>query len=464
MRSCSLFFSLSTFAYLFIYSVSINSQNYGLFISEIYESRGFYDRFDAIEIYNNTSDSIYSVHRLRIRVFNYNQSLNDNPIAVRFVEGSYTGNNFLYPGQTWVILTLYFIDSLTGKPFLNDSLFNIIKQNYVLNLHPDRTSRVVGGDNSFANNGRRVIVLEYDRTPNLPWNQKQWEILDIFGRPNEVDSSHFGPFYWTTGWADGIGLQTKNINLIRKSHIQNGRTNASNNFGFYPGFPGSGDLASEWKANTLSGYLSNHLDLSSLDFPNYTLGIHTIDALPVELISFKANFENGQVKLIWSTATEINNYGFEIQRKDKESDWQKIGFIAGLGNSNSKKSYSFVDGKIERDYYEYRLKQIDFDGNYEFSRAVSINIKQNLKLELHQNYPNPFNPSTTIKFSLPTSQLVKLTIYDVLGQKIATIIDGIYEQGIHEAQFEAKDLNSGIYFYRLQTETMDITRKMILNK
>lgn len=98
------------------------------------------------------------------------------------------------------------------------------------------------------------------------------------------------------------------------------------------------------------------------------------------------------------------------------------------------------------------------------SVELFIDIKQNLKLELHQNYPNPFNPSTTIKFSLPTSQLVKLTIYDVLGQKIATIIDGIYEQGIHEAQFEAKNLNSGIYFYRLQTETMDITRKMILNK
>jgi hypothetical protein len=189
--------------------------------------------------------------------------------------------------------------------------------------------------------------------------------------------------------------------------------------------------------------------------------------LPVELSSFTAKvLRAGGVQLDWRTETEVNNYGFEILRSaQNDSVWKKLSFVEGHGNSNSPKEYSYTDNVISGKY-SYRLKQIDTDGQFEYSKVIEVaagNIPGGFVLE--QNYPNPFNPSTIIKFALAETQSAKLIIYDVLGNEVTTLFNTIAEGGkIYEAKFDATNLSTGIYFYRLETDNTIENRKMLLMK
>jgi hypothetical protein len=193
-------------------------------------------------------------------------------------------------------------------------------------------------------------------------------------------------------------------------------------------------------------------------------------ALPVELTSFTADVIKNSVELNWQTATEVNNYGFEVQRSassGQRSDWEKIGFVEGHGNSNSRKEYSFVDKNPQSGKVQFRLKQIDTDGRFEYSDIVEVNIDSLSKFELSQNYPNPFNPTTTIKYAIPKSvnghqSLVRLSVYDVLGNEVATLVNKRQAPGNYSIKFDASKLSSGIYFYRLQNGSFVVTKKMIL--
>ncbi len=192
--------------------------------------------------------------------------------------------------------------------------------------------------------------------------------------------------------------------------------------------------------------------------------------LPVELAFFTAKvLKSGGIKLDWRTETEVNNYGFEVQKSvdgSQESEWKTIGFVEGHGNSNSPKDYSFTDIATDYGKYAYRLKQIDTDGQFEYSKIIEVdagNIPSEIVLE--QNYPNPFNPTTTIKFALAETQSAKLIIYNVLGNEVTIPFNGTAEGGkIYESVFDGNDLTSGIYFYRLETDSKVENRKMILIK
>jgi len=185
-------------------------------------------------------------------------------------------------------------------------------------------------------------------------------------------------------------------------------------------------------------------------------------ALPVELTTFTANTIENKVTLNWQTATEVNNYGFEIERS-QNNNWEKIGFVEGHGNSNSPKDYSFSDKPTNGSDFKYRLKQVDFDGNFEFSPeiAVSLIVPQ---FSVKQNYPNPFNPSTKIEFSIPKSGNVKLSIFNAIGQEVAVLINENMEAGNHNFQFSSDNyqLSSGIYFYKVISGKYSETKKMIL--
>lgn len=182
--------------------------------------------------------------------------------------------------------------------------------------------------------------------------------------------------------------------------------------------------------------------------------------IPVELISFTANSYANIVSLNWSTATELNNLGFEIERKSENSDWKTIAFIKGAGTTSSIQKYSFVDKNLYSGKYFYRLKQIDFDGKFEYSNSIEVDVVGILKFELEQNYPNPFNPSTSIKFSIPQASNVKLSIYNLIGQEVATLINQYKTAGSYSVNFDAKGLVSGVYIYRLEANGMSLTRKM----
>ena len=195
------------------------------------------------------------------------------------------------------------------------------------------------------------------------------------------------------------------------------------------------------------------------------------DPLPVELNSFTAKRLHNSVRLDWLTATEVNNYGFEIERcalSAERQAWNKIGFVEGSGNSNSPKNYSYLDKSISIGVYAYRLKQIDNDGTFSYSNEIEIDLSNlAISYSLNQNYPNPFNPVTQIDFSLAQPGFVTLNIYNSIGQLIRTLVNEKLEPGSYNYEWNATDnygntLASGIYFYKLQAGSFVETKKMIL--
>ncbi len=185
---------------------------------------------------------------------------------------------------------------------------------------------------------------------------------------------------------------------------------------------------------------------------------------PVELTSFAATSNEGNVILNWATATETNNRGFDVERKSMNSEYQKVGYVAGFGTSTEPKSYSFADNNINAGNYTYRLKQIDFNGSYSYSNEVNVKVTSPLQYSLEQNYPNPFNPNTTIKYSMPEDGFVKLKVYNLLGEEIISLVNNEQKAGRYEVVFDASRFASGVYYYRLETSKYTSIKKMILLK
>ena len=186
--------------------------------------------------------------------------------------------------------------------------------------------------------------------------------------------------------------------------------------------------------------------------------------VPVELSSFTASAKDGNITINWSTATETNNRGFEIERKSGNGDYQKEGYVPGFGTSSEPRAYSFIDKNTGTGDYTYRLKQIDFNGSYSYSKELNVKVISPLKYALEQNYPNPFNPNTTIKYSIPEDGIVKLKVYNVLGQEIKTLVNNVQKAGRYEIAFDASRFASGVYYYRLETSNYTSIKKMILLK
>jgi hypothetical protein len=187
-------------------------------------------------------------------------------------------------------------------------------------------------------------------------------------------------------------------------------------------------------------------------------------AVPVELTSFSGFVANGNVTLNWSTATETNNQGFDVERFVESFNWEKIGFVQGSGTTTELRSYSFVDENVTEGKYSYRLKQIDFDGSFEYSDVVEIEVGTPNQYSLEQNYPNPFNPTTTISYSIKEKGLVTLKVFDILGNELKTLVNEEKEVGSYKIEFSAASFASGIYFYTIQAGEFSSTRKMILLK
>jgi archaellum component FlaG (FlaF/FlaG flagellin family) len=193
--------------------------------------------------------------------------------------------------------------------------------------------------------------------------------------------------------------------------------------------------------------------------------------LPVELASFTVLSSNKNVTLNWKTATEINNYGFEIERRAVKSElqtvnsWQKLGFVQGAGTSNSLNEYSFTDASVSSGTYAYRLKQIDNAGIYTYSSETEVTVSVPKVFALNQNYPNPFNPTTTISFTLADDGFTTLKIYNVLGREIATLVKAYLHAGVlYQETLNASKLSSGIYFYKLENGKQMQVKKLLLMK
>ncbi len=194
-----------------------------------------------------------------------------------------------------------------------------------------------------------------------------------------------------------------------------------------------------------------------------------VPVTPVEINSFSGVVNKDKILLSWQTATEKNNKGFVVQRKTINEKYKVLSFINGNGTTTDNHNYSFTDSKVKPGNYTYRLKQIDFDGSVEYSNEINVNVESPAVYSLEQNYPNPFNPSTKINFSLTSDSKVNLKVFDILGREVEELINNNLQAGSHSINFNAENLPSGIYIYRLEAIGKDgknfaSVKKMILTK
>lgn len=188
------------------------------------------------------------------------------------------------------------------------------------------------------------------------------------------------------------------------------------------------------------------------------------EPVPVELTYFTAETAKDKVILSWQTATEKNNGGFEIE-KQAFNVWQNIGFVKGHGTTTETNDYSFIDKNVNSGIYSYRLIQIDLDGARIESKEVNAEVNFNSgNFSLEQNYPNPFNPSTSIEYSIPTSGFVTIRIFNELGEEVRKAVNEYKQAGNYKINFNAEDIVSGVYYYRIDSGSYSATRKMILMK
>ena len=294
---------------------------------------------------------------------------------------------------------------------------------------------------------------------------------------------------------NGVILKTTDsgINWFAQT---SGTTDSLFSICFIPGYSGSvAYIAGGYSAggadfegivlNTTNGgniWTSNDCESSrilySITFPNSSTGfavgeggtiIKTINAIvPVELISFTSSINNDDVTLNWQTSTETNNQGFQIKRRktqdEKSEEWENIGFVNGSGTITEPQSYSFVNENLQLGKYQYRLKQIDFDGSFEYSNIIEVNIDLPKTFALLNCFPNPFNPSTKIMYEIPQQSNVIIKVYDVLGNEVSTPVNEMQSAGSYQIIFDASELANGVYFYKLQADNFVETKKMILMK
>jgi hypothetical protein len=219
----------------------------------------------------------------------------------------------------------------------------------------------------------------------------------------------------------------------------------------------------ESHATPIAGIITDFdSDLRNVNTPD--IGADEINGivLPVELTSFTAEALDQKIILKWTTATELNNNGFEIQRRVTESEFATIGFVKGEGTTTNQKEYSYIDKELVDGKYLYRLKQIDFNGSYEYSNVIEVDVRSLNEYALEQNYPNPFNPVTTIGYVLKEKRNAQLMLYNAIGEEVAVLVNEEQDKGFHKVDFNAVYLPSGVYFYRLNAGSYSSVKKMIL--
>jgi Secretion system C-terminal sorting domain len=295
-----------------------------------------------------------------------------------------------------------------------------------------------------------------DFSANVVGPQKQVRSGSLFIPMNSYPSGNSPNDWGPEIMFDSLYLYTGGNLLIELRLTGTGTTNQSTD-ALTSTAPGFGTLFSAcWG----SSYTANSGSNGNFSIVRLTAD----DPVPVELTSFTSSVSDNNVILQWTTATETNNYGFEIQRKSSNSGYEVLGFVTGSGTTTEPRTYFFTDSKIPNGQYTYRLKQTDYNGTFSYSDEIVVEVDAPAEYALDQNYPNPFNPSTNINFSLAEAGIVKMAVYNLLGQKVAIILDEFREAGLHSVTFNASELPSGAYFYTIETSQFKQTKKMLLAK
>lgn len=413
-------------------------------------------------------------------------------------------------GQTWILTNdqgqmSYFGIPVTKDPSHPDTLYTMIGNNFQRstdfgstwttissNFGPisapcdievfKDTSVILVGDNgtgifrstdygvtwsqTFSTSGEiPVIAIDY-LNPGVAWATK-WG-----GGGGFLKSTDYGATWIPITQFNGINMWGVHVNPFDGNEV----------------FAGCYSCGNTWR--TKNGGLSwLQISISSTNYQVFVVDSMTVFSaqgngfyklnspffIPVELSAFSASVESGSVLLTWSTASELNNSGFEIERASSFNtqlsngtsplqEWEIIGFVEGHGTTTEKQNYIFNDKPTEYGTYSYRLKQLDFDGTFEYSNAAEVEFSAPADFILNQNYPNPFNPSTVISFQLPLNSQVSLRVYDILGNEIAELVNEFKPAGLHNIEFNAERFSSGIYFYKISAGEFLQIRKMSLIK
>jgi len=287
---------------------------------------------------------------------------------------------------------------------------------------------------------------------------------------------------WATKWSGGGGLLRSTnygaswtaLSLFTGQNMWGVYTNPLDGNEVYTGCYSCGTT---WKTKN-SGLTWQTVSIPSTNYQLFLVdsmtvfsaqgnGLYKLDSpyfIPVELTSFSASSVDGNTTLNWTTATELNNLGFEIEKSFNNEKFEKIGFVPGYGTTTESKSYNFFISNLPSQKTYYRLKQVDLDGTFEYSSSVEVDGVTPAEFGLKQNYPNPFNPSTKIGFTLPTESNVKISVYNLIGQKVADVVNSKFNAGTHSVDFNAENFSSGIYLYNIEAGSFTSVKKMQLMK
>lgn len=347
------------------------------------------------------------------------------------------------------------------------------------------TSSTSAWTNDAANNGwgSLQVVLKDNTSSSSNWTVR---LLSGGGTPannlSYVITGYFG-FWMKTSTAPATAQVALSIDDVAGGTLISSKQNVMND--------GTWHLY-EWNlattAWTILAGTDNVLDgptatLDAIMFyapdgsPDWTLYIDDVShnvagPLPVELDRLRAFNNKLNVHLQWSTATETNNYGFEVERRSPSplqgEGWIRVGFVEGNGTTSSPRSYAYTDLVTHPGTYMYRLRQIDRDGQFRYSPEMIVTISGYPETySLMQNFPNPFNPVTTIQFTVPDGKFnehAQLKLYDALGREVAVLVDEVRSPGVYSVQFNGSSLASGMYFYTLRAGSFSATKKLMLVK
>ena len=433
----------------------------------------------GILYYNPPTDRGYTISLFNNKIYNINSNdySGGYSIGISITNNSLVNTyNYIYnntiSGLVKELTSAKTAIYLKGIELLGGNSNNYIYHNSILinsNEYPSsRCLSLDAGKNTLYNN-LFITTSGYNATSN------RYELY--CKASSNLISSNYNNFYFSSSGTNNIIGKVNTTNYTTLQDWVSGVTKDLNSVSQQVFFKSSTDLHLDGTSigNTdLAG-----MNLSSLSLPGYDKDIDgesrnvsnpymgadedLTHPVPVELMSFTATKLSNSVNLYWNTKTEINCLRFDIERKYKyENNWNYITSVEGHGNSSNENEYSYTDNYFVDNEIQYRLKQIDTDGNYKFyySNILDINIPSEFSLK--QNYPNPFNPLTIIGFTLKERCQVSLRVYDILGREVYTLVNEFLDAGFHEIEFNAEALNSGVYFYRIVAGNYIDTKKMTL--
>ncbi len=364
------------------------------------------------------------------------------------------GPGFL--GNAWLVKT----DSLGNEQWNKAFGGTDVDRAYSVQQTTDGGYVLTGYTDSFGAGLYDMLLIKTDNVGNQVWMKTFGGTGRDYG--HSVQQTMDGGFI-AAGYTLSFGAGGDDMHVVKTD--ANGNEQWSKTYG-----GSSSDVAYGIRETSDGGYIITGHTLSS------GAGVHDVwlirvdTVIPVELMSFSSSVNGNDIKLNWSTASEINNKGFEVERlqnykNTKVQDWIKIGFVEGYGTTTEVISYVYYDNDLDPGLYQYRIKQIDFDGTFKYyDLNESIEILLPDKFALAQNYPNPFNPETIISWQLPVGSWQTLKVFDVLGNVVVTLVDEFREAGSHTVTLDAGSLASGIYFYELKAEQYYSVKKMILSR